>query len=368
MEQVAGKTISFATKVKDPKTFEQKYKTIDGKILTYTPHSAWVQTKGKQPQLLRNFASVPNPLINGSCCLSTLSDYMAYKSARRTGPGLRFLDIENPSAQRHPMFKEDASGLPVKLTQKEQQNSPSKLKATGKRTGGRPIPKTLIRGIEFQSDQRQEKERAAIFGSTTNSGSSTSKNLAPSPMRVNQKATPGSKQHQSKQLQSKPTRKLNRTTQSTLVGSLGNPIPINAVEDTLQSPTKKFSIDSPTDRQTSSHEMKTPDQTPPSRKNLIKEMGIHEKSPEYQACLTFLAAIRPKDQTSTTQIVDLVSPAESPEKPTKDLEVLSVMSVQNPEEANDFEENQEKGNKEEQVSAEKQKNSIQSHRDVKLRS
>ena len=38
-------------------------------------------------------------------------------------------------------------------------------------------------------------------------------------------------------------------------------------------------------------------------------MGIHEKSPEYQ------------DQTSTTQIVDLVSPAESPEKPTKDLEV-----------------------------------------------
>ena len=107
LEQVAGKTISFATKVKDPKTFEQKYKTIDGKILTYTPHTAWVQTKGKQPRLQRNsgFASVPNPLINGPCCPSTLSDHVAYKSARRTGPGLRFLDIENPSAQRHPMFK-----------------------------------------------------------------------------------------------------------------------------------------------------------------------------------------------------------------------------------------------------------------------
>ena len=114
-------------------------------------------------------------------------------------------------------------------------------------------------------------------------------------MRVNQKATPGSKQHQSKQLQSKPTRKLNRTTQSTFVGSLGNPITINAVEDTLQSPTKKFSIDSPTVRRTSSREMKTPDQTPPSRKNFITEMGFHEKSTEYQACLTFLDAIRPKD-------------------------------------------------------------------------
>ena len=50
----------------------------------------------------------------------------------------------------------------------------------GTRTGGQPIPKTLIRGIEFQSDQRQEKERAATFGSTTDSGSSTSENLAPS--------------------------------------------------------------------------------------------------------------------------------------------------------------------------------------------
>ena len=63
VEQVARKTIRLATKVKDPKTFEQKYKTIDGKILTYTPHTACVQTKGKQPRLLRNsgFAFVPNP-------------------------------------------------------------------------------------------------------------------------------------------------------------------------------------------------------------------------------------------------------------------------------------------------------------------
>ena len=67
VEQVARETVRLATKVKDPKTFEQKYKTIDGKILTYTRHTAWVQTKGKQPRVLRNsgFAFVPNPLIYG---------------------------------------------------------------------------------------------------------------------------------------------------------------------------------------------------------------------------------------------------------------------------------------------------------------
>ena len=151
----------------------------------------------------------------------------------------------------------------MKLTRKEQ-NSPSKRKAKGKRIGERPTPKTRTRGMEFQSDQRREKERAATSGSTTDSGSSTSESLALPPKRVNQKATPESKQYQSKQLQSKPTRKSTRARQSTLAGALGNPITINAVEDTLQSPTKKFSNDSPTDRRTSSQETTTPYQTPPS--------------------------------------------------------------------------------------------------------
>ena len=181
-------------------------------------------------------------------------------------------------------------------------------------------------------------------------GSSTSENLPQSPKRVNQKATPESKQHQSKQL--KPTRRSNRARQSTLAGAMGNPIPINTVEDTLQSPTKKFSIESPSDKQTSSQKMKTPDRTPPSLKNLITEMRFHEKSPEYQACLTFLDAIRPKEQISTTQIVDLVSPSETPEKSPANLEVLSEMNVQNVEEAN-FEEHQEKAYTEEQITAEK---------------
>ena len=65
IDQVSQKTIGLATKFKDPKRFEQKYKTIDGKILTFIPHTAWVQTFGKQPRLLRNSgaAFVPRPLI-----------------------------------------------------------------------------------------------------------------------------------------------------------------------------------------------------------------------------------------------------------------------------------------------------------------
>ena len=152
IDQVARKTTIIATKVKDPRTFEQKYKTIDGKILTYTPHTAWVQTFGKQPRLLRisGAAFVPNPLIHGPCRPSRLSYYVAYKSARRSEPFLRFLDIENPTAPQHPMFREDEkTGLPKKLKQKERiltqkkSDGPTKQKAksTGKRTGRRPTRK-----------------------------------------------------------------------------------------------------------------------------------------------------------------------------------------------------------------------------------
>ena len=38
-KQLAGsrKTFRIATKIKDSKTFGQKYETVDGRILTYTP-------------------------------------------------------------------------------------------------------------------------------------------------------------------------------------------------------------------------------------------------------------------------------------------------------------------------------------------
>ena len=76
IQQVARKTVRLATKVKDPKTFEQKYKTIDGKILMRIPHTAWVQTKGKQPGLLRKsgFPFVTNPKTYSPCGPSRLSD------------------------------------------------------------------------------------------------------------------------------------------------------------------------------------------------------------------------------------------------------------------------------------------------------
>ena len=161
IKQVARKTIRLATKVKNSKTLEQKFKSIEGNILTYTPHTAWVQTFGKQPRLMRNSgtAFVPNPVIYGPCRRSRLSDYVAYKSARRTGPCLRFLDIKNPQTPQHPMFKEDTrTGLPIKLTGQEKallsksQSSHTKRKATEKRTGGKPVRKLKTpQGMSLQT-------------------------------------------------------------------------------------------------------------------------------------------------------------------------------------------------------------------------
>ena len=163
LEQVARKTIRLATKVKNPKTFKQKYKTIDGKILTYEPHTAWVQSFGKQPRLLRNSgtAVVPSPVIYGPCRPSRLSDYVAYKSTRRTGPSLRFLDINDPQAPQHSMFKEHTrTGLPVKISNQEKsqgqgtsKTSPTKRKALGKRTGGKPTRNLqTLRGMSLQTE------------------------------------------------------------------------------------------------------------------------------------------------------------------------------------------------------------------------
>ena len=132
--------------------------------------------------------------------------------------------MKNSSAPRHPRFKEDASGLPVKLTRKEQRNIPSKRKATEKRTGGRLAPRTPTRGMEFQSETRQEESTTSL--SSNYSGSSTSENIAPSPKRLSKKKTP----ENSKQKQ-QPTRKSGRARQSTLAGALGNPILTNAAED-----------------------------------------------------------------------------------------------------------------------------------------
>ena len=148
---------------------------MDGNFLTYIPHTAWVQSFEKQPGLLRNsgIAFVSNPLIYGPCRRSGLSDYVAYKSARRSGPFLCFLDIEVPTAPQHKMFKEDIeTGLTRKLTRWEQeadnqeqnsgQNSPTKrrTKPTGRRTAGRPCnkPRGLSKTIEKSNAKKSRKK------------------------------------------------------------------------------------------------------------------------------------------------------------------------------------------------------------------
>ena len=241
IEQMARKTIRIATKVKNPKTFEQKNKTIDGKILTYTPHTAWVQTFGKQPKLLRNSgaAFVPNPLIYGPCRPSRLCDYVAYKSARRTGPSLPFLDIENPNAPHHAMFEEDENtGLPVKITKKQprhQTSSPTKRKAnpTGKRTGGRPPAKSQTRGMTLQSEVPMQKATTTTTTlvsleissshSDDNHSTTSSEDIAPSPKRQKKKGTPPTLPE--------PQRKSTRNSQSGLTNAFGNAIPINTITE-----------------------------------------------------------------------------------------------------------------------------------------
>ena len=72
-----------------------------------------------------------------------------------------------------------------------------------------------------------------------------------------------------------------------------------------------------------------------------------------------LDEIRPKDRTDTTEIVDLVSPAESPAKST-DIDVLSVTNIQNVEERrdegrrDDLVEHQDKQKKENQITVTKE--------------
>ena len=197
IEQVGRKTIRIATKVKKPKTFEQRYKTVDGKLLTYFPHTAWVYTFGEEPILLRNSgaAFVPNPLIYGPCRQFRLSDYVRYKSARRSGPCLRFLDIENPNAPQHAIGREH--GL---------------ASETGKRTGGRPTQKLqTARGLSLQTYDILEKktvnnEPEKTESSHSDNGRSTtsSEDVAPSPKRQNQKSAPPTALAPQKKIDKKP--------------------------------------------------------------------------------------------------------------------------------------------------------------------
>ena len=169
--------------------------------MTYTPHTAWVQTFGKQLRLVRNSGAdfVPNPSIYGTCGPSRLSGYVAYKSARGTRPCLHFLDINNGNASQHAMLEEDeVTGLPVKQTKKlkQQTSSPTKrkAKATGKRTGGRPATKPQNKGMTLETKVSTGKEKTTIedveSSQDDNKSTTSSEDVAPSPKRQNQKTTP----------------------------------------------------------------------------------------------------------------------------------------------------------------------------------
>ena len=58
------------------------------------------------------------PMIYGRCRHPRLSDYFASKTACKTGPCLRFLDIEQPNAPQHPISRITLQ-LDAKTAQKE---------------------------------------------------------------------------------------------------------------------------------------------------------------------------------------------------------------------------------------------------------
>ena len=75
----------------------------------------------------------------------------------------------------------------------------------------------------------------------------------------------------------------------------------------------RFEIDSPPDEY-------------PSLKSLIQEMGFTEKTPQYQACVTFIEAISSKHSARQTEVVDLTSPTED-ENVDNNNDILFVKNI-----------------------------------------
>ena len=113
-----------------------------------------------------------SPLIYERCRSSRISNYVAYKSAKRTGPVLRFLDIEEPNAPRQPVFKDEQTGLPKRSSRKKipERNCvepEAKIKPqTEKRSGEKPAPKQQ-RGMMFRTSGKkklQSRHHQAMTG------------------------------------------------------------------------------------------------------------------------------------------------------------------------------------------------------------
>ena len=111
--------------------------------------------------------------------------------------------------------------------------------------------------------------------SSEQESSTTSENSAPLSKRLIQKKTTPTVIDES-------TGKSIRNRQSPLAKALENPVLIKTIDMPKQESQKKkeFSIVSPTDT--------TPTEAKPSLKSPIQEMGLTDKSPEFQACVKFL--------------------------------------------------------------------------------
>ena len=118
------------------------------------------------------------------------------------------------------MFKEDTTtGLPTKLTMQEKSAqsqstskiSPTKRKALGKGTGGKPVRKLQTpRGMSLQTEIEQINNNAE---NEDDSSSTSEETTSTSPKRQNQKNTPPAT----------ATRKSTRNRQATLATEQGDP-------------------------------------------------------------------------------------------------------------------------------------------------
>ena len=185
------------------------------------------------------------------------------------------------------MFKQDeTTGLPRKLTQKENMlgqaktDSPTKRKAraTGKRTGGRPTRKLQTSGMSLQTETPagvsnndniipQPVTSDNDHQNNDDQSSTSSEDFAPSPKRQNKKRTPPA-------ISTEPLRKSTRNRQSALSNAFGSPLPINAIytkHDEEKKTPLQFEIDSPQNKRDTDNY--------PSLKSLIREMGFTGKTP-----------------------------------------------------------------------------------------
>ena len=136
--------------------------------------------------------------------------------------------------------------------------------------------------MSLQTEIEEEKNTNKSPEKDDDAASSSSEAISPSPKRQNQKQTPTTV----------ATRKSTRNQQTTLTNSLGNHIPINAIESASTTGRRQFEIDSTPDRSTQGYT---------SLNSLIQEMGFSEKKPRVQGVCTIHRGNYSKKQTITNQ-------------------------------------------------------------------